>query len=181
MTPTLWIAFGFTGALIIFLMISFFIKDTSSDTQYNTLRFLTSLCAGFAGGFFTGEALFRLEQNWPGGPKFAISGTAGCALFFALWFIYPKKEKIVEPKDQVILSIPKGWTFEQAVRTIAKIAQAVVNFEGFSKSQLATKLPETEVNAPTIRDAFTQLKYQAPSLPPYTVQHRGGVYHIVRT
>ena len=76
---------------MVFLMLTFFIKDSSSATQYNTLRFLTSLCSGFAGAFFTGEALFRLDQTLPAGGKIAVSGTAGCALFFVLWFTYPKR------------------------------------------------------------------------------------------
>jgi len=55
MTSRLWIALGFVAALVLFLMITFLKRDTSSPNQHNTLRFLSSLCAGFAGGFFTGD------------------------------------------------------------------------------------------------------------------------------
>jgi hypothetical protein len=39
--------------------------------------------------FFTGEALISLN-GIAGSTKFAISGTAGMALFFTIWFFYPK-------------------------------------------------------------------------------------------
>jgi hypothetical protein len=60
MTPLLWIALGFVALLVAFLMITYLRRDTSTANQHNTLRFLTALCSGFAGGFFTGDALFRL-------------------------------------------------------------------------------------------------------------------------
>jgi hypothetical protein len=177
MTPTLWIAFGFTAALVVFLMITFFVKDTSSPTQYKTLRFLTSLCAGFAGGFFTGDALFRLEQQMTGGVKLAISGTAGCALFFTVWFTYGKRTES-PPKDHVVLSIGDGWTFEQAARAIVKAARSVVHFDGFSSPQLATKLPATDIDAPTAQDALNHLRYQSTELPPYEVRFEKGAFHL---
>ena len=67
MTPQLWIAFGFLAALVVFLMITFLKKYTASPSQYNTLRLLQALCAGFAGGFFTGDALFRWDQQMADG------------------------------------------------------------------------------------------------------------------
>jgi hypothetical protein len=90
-SPQLWIGVGFTAALVGFLMITYFVKDRSSPTQYNTLRFLTALCGGFAGGFLAGEALFSLQKEMSSGAKLAISGTAGFALMFTIWFTYPKK------------------------------------------------------------------------------------------
>jgi hypothetical protein len=93
-TPLLWIGLAFTAALVVFLMVSFFVmrKDTDiSQAAYNTLHFLTALCSGFAGGFLAGEALFRWEQQLAGGAKLLISGTAGFALFFLLWLRYPQR------------------------------------------------------------------------------------------
>jgi hypothetical protein len=53
MFPLLWIAFGFVAAIVTFLMIAFLMRDRSSANQHKILRFLTSLCSGFAGGFFS--------------------------------------------------------------------------------------------------------------------------------
>jgi hypothetical protein len=177
MTPQLWIGLGFTAVLVLFLMITYFVKDTSSPTQYNTLRVLTALCVGFAGGFFTGDALFRWDQQMADGAKVAISGTAGCALFFAVWFTYPKRAE-PPPPDRIVLSIPEGWTFEQAARGIVQAARGSVHFDGFQPKQLATKLPATDVDAPTPRDALAQLRYQSAKLPEYRVELEKGVFHI---
>ena len=181
MSATLWIAFGFTFALVAFLMVTFFVKDTSSPTQYNTLHFLTSLCAGFAGGFFTGEALVRFEQTIGEGGKLIGSGTAGCALFFVLWFSYPKRaDPPASPplKDRIKLSFGEGWTFEQAARAIVEAARAIVQFEGFTKDQLSVPLRATDIDAPSPRDAINQLRHQSDQLPAYQVSVEGGMYHI---
>lgn len=177
MSPQLWVGLGFTAALVAFLMITFFIRDTSSPNQFVTLRFLTALCAGFAGGFFTGDALFRIEQQMDNGVKLALSGTAGCALFFAVWFRYPPR---VEPplKDRIILSIPEGWTFEQAALGIVKAARGITHFEGFEPDQLRVQLPATEIDAPTAHDALAQLRYRSSKLPAYRVDFENGVFHI---
>lgn len=158
-------------------MITFFIKDTSTPTQYNTLRFLTALCAGFAGGFFTGEALFRFDQHMADDTKLAISGTAGCALFFVVWFTYSKRKE-PPPTDRIVLSIPSGWTFEQAARGIVKVAGGIVHFDGFQPEYLAVKLLATEIDAPTARDALLNLRHQSDKLPGYRVDYINGVFHI---
>jgi hypothetical protein len=181
MTPQLWIGFGFLALLVLFLMLAYFVKDKASPNQYNILRFLTALCAGFAGGFLAGEALFHLDATIAGGAKIALSGTAGCALFFSIWFTYPKQPDPTPPlplADRCALSIPDGWTFEQAVRAIVKAARAAVVFEGFQAAQVEAKLTAGNIDAPSARDALEQLKYQSTALPPYTVDLKKGVYHI---
>lgn len=174
MTPQLWIGVGFTAALIVFLMITFFVKDASSHAQYNTLRFLTSLCGGFAGGFLAGEALFSLNKEMADGTRLAISGTAGFALMFTVWFTYPKRHREVL-EDRIKLSIPAGWTFEQAVR---KIVRGVINFDGFRPEQLSIVLPATDIDAKNILEALTQLQYVSNSLPKYRIDIESGIYHI---
>lgn len=177
MTPQLWIGLGFTAALVVFLMITFLVKDTSSPTQYNTLHFLTALCGGFAGGFLAGEALFSLNKEIAGGAKLAITGTAGFAIMFTIWFTYPKRDR--KPlEDGIQLSIPNGWTFEQAARSVVKASRGVVNFDGFTSEQLNIKLPATDINAPSVKDALEQLRYQSSDLPGYLVSIEKGVFHI---
>ncbi|MEW8050186.1 MAG: hypothetical protein AB2809_07395 [Candidatus Thiodiazotropha sp.] len=177
MTSQLWIGLGFTAALVAFLMITYFAMDTSTPAQYNTLRFLTALCGGFAGGFLAGEALFSLNKEITGGTKLVISGTAGFALMFTIWLTYPNRER--KPlEDSIQLSIPNGLTFEQAARSIIKISRGVINFDGFTSEQLSIKLPATDINAPSVKDALTQLRYQSSDLPDYLVSVEKGVYHI---
>src|SRR5438309_10791029 len=74
----------FVAILVLFLMIAFFRAGKLTDGQNKILRFLCSLCAGFAGALFTGEALFRLTTDVGRTGNLVISGTAGAALFFAV-------------------------------------------------------------------------------------------------
>src|SRR5438034_10702843 len=80
----------FVAILVLFLMVAFFKAGTLSDGQQKILRFFCSLCAGFAGALITGEALFRLTTDIGRAGNLAVSGTAGAALFFAVWFTYGK-------------------------------------------------------------------------------------------
>jgi hypothetical protein len=181
--PQLWISFGALVLLIIFQIVAFFTKGHLTAGQHAILRFLSALCAGFAAGFFTGTALFTYSHQLASGAKIAISGAAGCALFFTVWFTFPDHTpppapEPVKPRSGANYSIPEGWTFEQAVRKIVSPMTGIVNFDGFSKAQLAVKLPQTDINAPTVNDAVMQLRYQSADLPPYGVEFINGVFHI---
>jgi len=122
MSPQLLIiGTGFSAGIILFLMITFFVKDSSSSTQYNTLRFLTALCAGFAGASFAGEALFSLDTNMGDGTKLAISGTAGFALFFTVWFTYPKRDND-QSEDGMVSRISKNLVSRESPRATANRA-----------------------------------------------------------
>jgi hypothetical protein len=177
MTPILWIGLSFLIVLVIFLIITFFIKDSLTSAQYNTLRFLTTLCAGFAGGFLTGDALFRLDTEMTDGVKIGVSGTAGCALFFTIWFTYPK-HAVAIPKNAFNLSIPDGWTFEMAINRIVKAAQGVYEVKGFSKEQLVLVLNSAELKTPSAVDAIKRLRYLCQDLPEYTVSLIDDIYKI---
>ena len=177
MTTQLWIGFGFAAVMVVFLMITFFVKDKSSPTQYKTLRFLTALCGGFAGGLMLGEASFAFNKELSDGAKLAISGTAGIAIFFTVWFTYGKREQ--NPlEDRIQISIPQGWTFELAARSIVRSAQAIVHFEGFEPEQLQLVLPATDIDAPNAKRALAQLRYTSGNLPDYRIDIVEGVYHI---
>jgi hypothetical protein len=186
MTPTLWIALAFAAVLVVFLMVVALIPDDPRHyNRDNILRFFMSLCAGFAGGFFTGDALFRYNQSISGGGKLFVSGTAGCALFFTIWFTTRKRPPAQPPPpppppppDVFKLSFGDGWTFERVVRTIVKAAKATLKFDGFFADQLAIKLPATDIAAPSARDAIDQLRYRSNDLPDYKVDVVKGVFHV---
>jgi hypothetical protein len=178
MTSQLWIALGFVAALVLFLMITYFRRDTSTRNQHKTLRFLTSLCAGFAGGFFTGDALFHYEQQLSSGAKLGISGTAGFALFFVVWFTFGDWE-VPPPPNRFRLSIPDGLTFEQAARVIVESAHGNPDFQGFKDGQLSVKMRASEIDAIDAQGALTKLRYLAhDGFPDYRVDVDDGVFHI---
>jgi hypothetical protein len=182
MTPQLWVALGFAAALVVFLMIAYFTKDRSTPNQQKILRLLSALCSGFAGGFFTGSALFQLEQQLPSGAKLLISGTAGFALFLVVlytWKVQP--EPAPPPPNRVIASFPEGFfTFEAAARAIVS-GRGVVDFQGFQPGQLAIKLHAIDLDEATMQAALTKLGYGAyDRFPEYRVDVEGGVFHICK-
>ncbi|WP_445402026.1 hypothetical protein [Zobellella sp. An-6] len=177
MTPQLWIAVGFTALLIVFLMITFFIKDTSSATQYKTLRFLTSFCGGVAGIFFAGEALISYSKGMADGTKLTLSGTAGFAVFFILWLTYGHRPDDNAPPN-IKMSFPAGWTFEQCAKAIGKSQNSPITFSSFSQEQLDFKLPQMDINAEDINQALNQLKHYIDGTFSYTILQNDGVYTI---
>lgn len=73
MTPQLWIGFGFLSFLIIVLVYTLLWDDSKkTDRQYVILKFLTALSAGFAGGFLSGKALFKITGNMGSGGEMAV-------------------------------------------------------------------------------------------------------------
>jgi hypothetical protein len=166
-----------------FLMIAFFVRDRSSANQHKILRFLTSLCSGFAGGFFTGDALFKFEQQLSSGAKLGVSGTAGFALFFLIWLTYgawsPPEGPPAPPRFRA--SIPEGLTFEQAARVVVQAARGNVVFQGFQKADLNLKLRAIDVEGRDASEALTKLRYGGDDrLPAYKVDFADGVFHIAR-
>ena len=82
MTSLQWIGLAFVVGLVTFMITTFFVAKDLTEDQRRTMKFLTSLCAGFAGGLFTGDALFRLTADWDA-VDLLLTGTAGFASFFA--------------------------------------------------------------------------------------------------
>lgn len=175
MTTQLWIAFGFLALLVIFLIITVIIRDKLSSNQVNTLRFLTSLCAGVAGSFFAGDALFQLDAALANGVKLAISGTAGFALFLTVWFTYKPVFNLTPGFNFKVLN---GWTFQQTVMAIMEANESLSEFIGFGKDDLSLKLTERELNADSALEALKKLRFLNSSLPNYSVTLNNNLYKI---
>jgi len=63
MTPLQGTAAGFVALLIAFLIVAYFTQERQGASHGQILKFLCSLCAGFAGGLITGEALFKFDTQ----------------------------------------------------------------------------------------------------------------------
>ncbi|HVI43416.1 MAG TPA: hypothetical protein VM802_01035 [Chitinophaga sp.] len=176
MTTQLWIGLGFLAILILFMMKAFFAKDPPNENQAPILRLFIALAAGFAGGFLTGDALFRLDSSMGNGTKLLVSGTAGAALFFTAWFT--AKSKLQPPPDGFSFSVASGWTFEQAVAGIARSASELSEITGFTPEQRAAVLESRELTCRTPKEAIEKLRYLNPALPQYSVDYTNGVYSI---
>ena len=177
MTTVLWIAVGFVLLLIIFMMVvTFKIKDMTHG-QYNIVRFLSALCAGFAGGLITGQALFSMAGKLANGLTISVSGTAGFAIFFAVWYGY-KLYQEPPPPDGVKISILDKWTFKAALEVLASMDAAVIEYSGFTSEQLATPLRTAELQDKTVAGLMGKIGSLARAFPMYTVAEENKKYLI---
>jgi hypothetical protein len=177
MTPQLWIGFGFLALLVLFLIVSFFLTPKLTDDQRATLKFLSSLCAGFSGGFLTGTALFEMHMT-KGPTTFSISGAAGCALFFTVWFFYPK---IFTLKPGFAFSIPANWNFRDSAEQVAQSQGAVVEWQGFKKEELDSPVQTRALSTRTAKDALLQLRLITVNptvIRPYDVEEDGSIFRL---
>lgn len=178
MTSTLIIGLVFLAILLIFLIVSFFTKEELTSSQYNTLHFLTSLCAGFSGGFITGDTLLKID-TMSNGLKIGISGTAGFAMFFLIWFTYQKYTAPI-PKDTFNFSIPNGWTFMQTSQAIAQAKNSISSFVNFTSDELNLILDERTLNEKTANDAIEKLKNLNNNIPAYIVNYQNNTFIITK-
>ena len=173
MTTTLWIAFGFLAALVVFLGVTIYFPPKENSGRA-TLKFLTALSAGFSGGFFTGDALFKYQQQI-GGTTIGVSGAAGCALFFTIWFVYPR---VFQLDPAIAVDVPAGWTFRNTVETIARTP---CEYLGFRPEELQTLTRAGKLSGRKVEDAILQVRLITASLDavrPYEVQKQGSVYQL---
>lgn len=180
MSAQLWAAVGFTLLLVVFLMVTFFIKDTSSDTQFKTLKFLTSLCGGIAGTFFVGEALFSYAKDLDDGAKLTLSGTAGFAVFFLVWLTYGKRTEN-NSTTNIKMSFPEGWTFEQCARAIGQSRNTPVAFQSFSQEELNLACPQMDINAENMQQALLQIMHHTRRNLSYSVALSNGIYILEKS
>jgi hypothetical protein len=177
MTSQLWIGFGFLALLVVFLIVSFFLTPKLTNDQRATLKFLTALCAGFSGGFLTGSALFEMHMT-KGPTTFSISGAAGCALFFTVWFFYPK---IFTLEPGFAFSIPPNWSFRDSAEQIAQSQSAAVDWQGFMKEELDSPMQTRQLSGRTAKDALLQLRLitSTPNVVrPYDVEEDASIFRL---
>jgi hypothetical protein len=175
MTTQLWIGFGFLALLVAFLIYSVIVPPKTNNTTRATIQFLTALCAGFAGGFFTGDALFSLKGKM-GGSEYAISGAAGCALFFTVWFFYPRVFPLANAFE---FSIPKGWNFRSTTDKMAETISFVIDFQGFTDAELNAAVQERKVSTETVRAAIERVRLftvTPGAVREYDVRENGSIY-----
>ena len=181
-TYQLWIGLGFAVLLTLFLMVAFIQGRRLNDDQRQILRFLCALCAGFAGALITGDALFKMDAQTGQNTKIAVSGTAGCALFFAVWFTF---RKVVPPPDAFHFSIPAGWNFKQTVNALARQDGALVEFIGFTDEELVTPLEQRELHTTAAIDALKDIRLLTTNpnaVRVYEVERQNHAYRLrIRT
>lgn len=151
----LWIGFFFALLLVVFFIVAFFKAKTLTADQRSILKFLAALCAGFAGALITGDALFRLQGNLGASTNVAVSGTAGAALFFTVWFFFPKVSGF---PDAFHFSVPQGWTFRHTVLVLAQQEGAVPDYDGLTQDELDTVLTAGHLRTTDVTSAIRNLR-----------------------
>lgn len=176
----LWVGFGLAVLLVIFLMVVFFKAPNMTSGQHAILRFFAALCAGSAGALIAGEALFRMEGD-TGGVKYLVSGTAGFALFFVVWFFFAKPTTPEAP-DRFRVSLPKGWTFQHAAENFAQRDGAIMDFDGLTANELKSKLRPTEIDAKTPGEAISRLRLitiTPNAIREFDIKYEDSIYHLI--
>jgi hypothetical protein len=176
MTTLQWVAVALVLLFVVFLMITFYARERLTDDQRNIVRFFSALCAGFAGGLITGEALFKLNTQIGTGTTLAISGTAGFALAFTVWFTF----KPAPPPDAVKFSVPDGWTFRQAADALVANDNALIEWAGFKDEELDATLRPRQLQVKTIGDGLSALRHLTKSvhIRPYNVSFEEPIYRV---
>jgi hypothetical protein len=172
-----WVGVGFAGVLVAFLVYSFVTIPKQTVSQAKTTRFLSALCAGAAAVFISGSAVFDATWTTTGG-KVAISGTAGVALFFAVFFFY---DKVFVPDDAVEFDLPNGCSFRHAADAAAQISNVTIDYRGFNQSELDSPMSEGHLSCETLAELFAMLRLKTKnvgSVREYTITNNGGIYRL---
>lgn len=151
----LWIGLGFAALLVVFFIVAFFTKDQLSVGQIQILRFLSSLCAGFAGALIAGDALVKGDVPIGAAGTLAISGTAGFALFFLVWLTF---DRTIVPPDSFSIRIPDGIQFKDVVNVIASQDGAVAELIGFLPEEASAILDGHQLTCKSPEEALELLR-----------------------
>jgi hypothetical protein len=172
----LWIGFFFALLLIAFFIVAFFKAKTLTDDQRSILRLLGALCACFAGALITGDALFKLQGNIGLGTNVVVSGTAGAALFFTVWFFFPK---VAHFPDAFHFSVPEGWTFRHTVHVLAQQEGAVPDYDGLTDDELNTVLQAGQLKTTDVTSAILNVRaFAKKPIRPYKVTFRDAQFKL---
>jgi hypothetical protein len=179
----IWIGLGFVAAVVLFLMVAFFFSRKLTEDQRIILQVLSALCAGFAAALITGDALFKLSGK-TSAFEYTVSGASGCALFFVVWFFFPKPKNPAPADDRFNLSIPEQWTFQHAVDAIVRSDQAVADYSVFTDEERNCRLKAWEISTATVSEALMRLRnitFESGAIRGYRVSHdiSGGVYTFI--
>jgi hypothetical protein len=177
MTQLQWIGAFFVLLLIGFLFYAYLRPQKPGPGQRDIIRFICSLCAGFAGGLFVGSAMFKLDTTIGATTKFGVTGAAGFAFAFAVWYGYGRALRL---PPGYIFRVPPGWKFRQAAEEMVKRDNGVIDFSGFTEAEANASLREAEVSKENLLGALEALGDLAESgkVRPYSVSQQNSHYTL---
>ena len=182
LTGKFWVGVGLLAVALGFLMAVVFGKVQFDRTRHGIVRLFAAICAGTSGLLMTGDAVLTFSGQIGENAKLAFTAVGGVALFGLVWLTFGPFEPPVPETTEVSLGVPEGWTFEQLLREIADSGHSLVDFRGFSRSELDAPLRKAQFRAPDTQHALAMSRtlVRTDSFPEYDVELRDGVYTISR-
>jgi hypothetical protein len=148
---------GFGVAFFVFLTLAFFFAKNLESGQYLILRIMTSIFGAVTAGLFTGAATLSFTEKFRG-QELTVGGVAGFVVFLLVWLRFPKPDTgpTVKPDPaNVNFRIPDGWVFKQALDSLARITNCVVDYGDLIQEELKAPLNGQEIHA---KDPETAIK-----------------------
>lgn len=127
----------------------------------------------------SGASVFDATWTTPTS-KIALSGTAGFALFFVVYFFY---DKVFRPDDAMEFNIPAGANFRQALDTAAQLATVTVDYQVLDKRELAAEMVPGHLSCNTFEELLDSLRLRTKSVGAvraYSVSKNKNIYRLAR-
>jgi hypothetical protein len=168
----LGLAFGFGVVfLIVILVLALFIPNPSGF-QYQVFRIILALAAAGVAAVIPGIINVNLSGF--------LTATGALAVLVVVYFYSPAL--IPKNADSVSISIPGAATFRHAAELISDEDGSVVEFRGFSETELNVSIRPGKFAAPDYRLLLEHLRFRVESpaaFPEYATSHESGKYMLV--
>lgn len=154
MSTLQWVGTAFVLVLIGFLFYAYRNPQKPGDGQTDIVRFICAMCGGFAGGLFVGDALFKLDSTLGTATKMGVTGSAGFAFAFVVWYGYGRALRLPTGYS---FSVPPGWTFQQVAEAMVKQDGSVIDFDGFQPQELSASLRPAQVTKRNLSEGLSAI------------------------
>lgn len=145
------VAILFVAVLVVFFMVLVLIGKKLDVAAFTIVRFLSAICAGFAGGLFLGSINvgFTIEG------RIAVSAAGGAGCFALIWLTFGTQAL---QGEWYHFAIPDLWTLQQAAVAMAQQDGARVIFDpAFKPEELGAQLVPGVVKARNLKGALEKL------------------------
>jgi hypothetical protein len=147
---------------------------------------LASLAAAFAAALFTGSALVEYRQAIGARGLFSFQGAAGFALFFLVWYFFPKFPGPSHPPPDGNITLLAGMSLFDAARLVASKNldhSRGVDFTGFTDAERrAPLLTDAVINLRDGRVALLRLRdFTGAAVDAYEVTLKNDRYQLEHT
>ena len=179
----------FVAAMVVLVYI-FIRHPRLTDDQRALLRFFCAIAAGLAGAFLSGDALFRLNEQWSAKSSMLVEGTAGCALLMFVWFTFPRSSPAATPPASgppptsppaVHFTLLDGMHFQQAATIVAQLDGCTVDLSSLTAAECQARMIGRELHCADVVTAMRRLgdcTDPSGSVRPYKVRKKDAQFTL---